>query len=472
MIEFKTKPFDYQLDGIEYGRHNNRWLLADGMGVGKSLQAIYIAQINKEKYNWKHCLIVCGVNSLKYNWYNEVNKHTDYSAYILGTRYKRSGAVKAGSTKEKLEDLLKIDELPYFLITNIESFRSVDFANKIKNLCKNKIKMIIADELHACKNPASQQAKGFLKSNPDYKLAMTGTPLMNSPLDLFIILKWLGYENHSFYQFKQHFCVMGGFGGYQVVGYKHMEQITDTLDTMMLRRVKEDVIDLPDKMYIDSYVDMLPKQKTLYYDIVQQIQEDIDKVILSPSPLASLIRLRQCTGYPGILSTSVNESAKLDKMEEIVKEAVSNGEKCVVFSNWTNVTKEVCNRLKEYNTATITGEVKDVDRIEQEKKFMEEDACKVIVGTIGAMGTGLTLTAGTVVIFMDEPWNSALFEQAVDRTHRIGTTKKVTVYSIMCKDTIDERIHELIYQKGKISEILIDGVEEKNKTELVNFLLS
>ena len=103
---------------------------------------------------------------------------------------------------------------------------------------------------------------------------------------------------------------------------------------------------------------------------------------------------------------------------------------------------------------------------------MNDKNCKVIIGTIGALGTGLTLTAAHTIIFVDEPWNKALFDQAVDRAHRIGTTGNVTIYSIMCKDTIDERIHELIYKKGVISDALIDGKVGPNKTEIFNYLLN
>ena len=128
-------------------------------------------------------------------------------------------------------------------------------------------------------------------------------------------------------------------------------------------------------------------------------------------------------------------------------------------------------KLKQYNPAIITGETKDDERTAQQDKFMLDNTCKVIIGTIGAMGTGLTLTAGNTVIFLDEPWNKALFDQAVDRCHRIGTKSTVFIYSIMCKDTIDERIHELIYKKGKIAEAMLDN-GKMSKTELLNYLLS
>lgn len=473
-FKFKTQPYSHQIEGVEYGLKYDKWFLGDEQGLGKSKQAIDIAVARKIAYGYKHCLIVCGVNTLKWNWVNEVHIHSDEGAYILGQRTKRNGRVYIGATKDKVSDVKSLDDIEeYFIITNVESFRSKDFADAIKKAClDDKIDMCVADEMHKMKNPSSQQSKGFLKCLPKCRIAMTGTPLMNNPLDLYIILKWLGYEAHSFYSFKLHYCVMGGFNGYEVIGYQNMDQLTEQFRNIMLRRLKADVLDLPDKIYVDDVIDMTDKQAIIYNEVKNDIKAHIDQVTLDAvNPLSALIRLRQATGYTGILSSEIQESAKLDRMEDIVEEAVSNGDKCIIFSNWTQMTEAIIDRLGAYNPALITGNTKDNDRTEQQDKFMNNDTCKVIVGTIGAMGTGLTLTAGSTVIFLDEPWNKALFDQAVDRAHRIGTKNNVTIYSIMCRDTIDERIHDLIYKKGKMSDAIVDGKIVGDKTAIINYLM-
>jgi len=296
---------------------------------------------------------------------------------------------------------------------------------------------------------------------------------MNKPLDLYVPLRWLGFEKHSFYQFKVHHCQFGGYGGYEVTGYKNLDELSETLDEIMLRRLKKDVLDLPEKVYVNELVEMSDKQQSLYAEAMGEVRDNIDKIMTSNNPLAQMIRLRQATGYTGILSTSVKESAKFDRMEEIVDDAVENGEKVVIFSNWTQITDPAYKRLsKKYKGAIITGDTKDADRIGMVDKFQNDPNCKFIIGTIGAMGTGLTLTAGTVEIFLDEPWNMALKEQAVDRCHRIGAESTVTIYTLMCQGTIDERINELVTKKGEMADILIDGKIEGNKTALINFLLS
>ena len=327
--------------------------------------------------------------------------------------------------------------------------------------------------VHNCKNHASQQGKGLLKVQPDCRIAMTGTPLMNTPLDLYIILKWLGYEKHAFYKFKQHFCVMGGFGGYEVVGYRYLEELQEQLNAIMLRRLKNDVFDLPDKIFINEYVEMNGKQEQIYKEITNELRCNIDKIKTAPNPLAQLIRLRQATGYTGILSSKITESAKLDRMEELVDESVANGKKVVIFSNWTQMTTPVYDRLsKKYKGAVITGETSDNERQFNVKEFQTNDKCKFIVGTIGAMGTGLTLTAGTVEIFLDEPWTMASKNQAIDRCHRIGTQSNVTIYTLLTKDTIDERIHSIVEKKGAMANAIVDGKITANKSDLIDYLLS
>ena len=217
---------------------------------------------------------------------------------------------------------------------------------------------------------------------------------------------------------------------------------------------------------------MTPKQEQIYNEITNEIRANIDQIEMSNNPLSALIRMRQATGYTGILSSTIKESAKLDRLEELVEEAVENGKKVVIFSNWTQMTLPIYNRLAtKYHGTYITGEVDLEDRQENIRKFQEDEDCKFVVGTSGAMGTGITLTAGTVEIFMDEPWNMALKEQCVDRCHRIGQKNNLTIYTLMCKGTIDERIHNIVEKKGIMADAIVDGKVAENKRELLEYLI-
>ena len=473
-FKFKTNPYDHQIVGFNYGLQNDRWLLGDEMGLGKTKQVIDIAVAKKLIKGYKHCFIVCGVNGLKWNWRNEVYTHSNESAYILGQKVK-GNKISIGSNKDKLNDvknLVNIDS--YFIITNVETLRDEAINEELQKLCKDgTIGMIAFDECHKAKNPTTQQGKGILKLQAETMIAMTGTPLMNNPMDLYIILKWLGYEKHAFYSFKKHYCVMGGFGGYEIVGYKNLDELQEQLDDIMLRRKKEEVLNLPEKTYINEYVEMSPAQKKIYNEVTNEIKDNIDQISIAPNPLAELIRMRQATGFTGILSSTVQESAKLDRMEELVEEAKENGKKVVIFSNWTQMTDVIYTRLttKGFRIAQITGETPDAQRQSIVENF-QTGRYDAIIGTSGAMGTGLTLTAGTVEIFLDEPWNMALKEQCVDRCHRIGQKDNLTIYTLMCKDTIDEKVHMLVENKGKMADMLVDGQLIKNKAALLDFLVN
>ena len=478
-FDFKTKPFKHQRESFLYGMNNNKWFLGDEMGLGKTKQVIDIATKLKQDRHYEHCLIVCGVNGLKYNWLNEVHVHSNEDALILGTRYKkRTGEMYIGGNKERSEDMDRVldgDIDAYFLITNVESMRNKEVQGKIKEAIDlNIIQMMAIDECHKCIKgdpKKSQQARGIIELQPEYRIAMTGTPLMNSPLDLYGILKWLGYEHHSFWNFSHYYADYGGYGGYQVVGYKHLDELEKDLDTVMLRRLKDEVLDLPEKTYIDEYVDMLPQQAVIYKEVKAFIKQNIDKISTAPNPLAELIRMRQATGYTGILSTEIKCSAKLDRMQELVEDSIENGRKVVIFSNWTKMTDEIYNRLEQYEPGVITGETSEEERESLVHDFQNNEHMKVMIGTIGALGTGLTLTEGSVVIFLDEPWSTALKEQAIDRCHRIGQKNRLTIYTIMCKDTIDERIHSLVIEKGQMSDAIVDGRITGSKREILDYLL-
>jgi SNF2 family DNA or RNA helicase len=480
-FSFKTDCYKHQKEGFKYGLMHNRWLLGDDQGLGKTKQVIDIAVARKLAFGYSHCLIICGVNGLKWNWMNEIKRHSDETGYILGQRVrKKTGELYIGTSKDKLHDIEHLDEIDsYFIITNVETLRDDDINSQIIKWLHSdtdcKINMIAADEVHKMKNPSSQQGKAFIKLDADCRIAMTGTPLMNSPLDLYIILRWLGFEKHAFYTFKNYYAVFGGYGGYQIVGYKHLDELEEQLQSIMLRRLKKNVLDLPEKTYIDEYVDMTAKQSVIYKEIKAEIKSNIDMISVSPNPLAEMIRLRQATGYTGILSSQVQESAKLDRMMEIVADAISNGNKVVIFSNWSQIVDITYDRLydKQYGIMRITGDTADSQRQGIVDAFQNTDMCRVLIGTTGAMGTGLTLTAASVVIFLDHPWNKANYDQCVDRCHRIGQNKNITIYNLLAKNTIDERVWELVKHKGELSDQIVDkaGKVMTNK-DIAEYLLS
>lgn len=447
----KTKPFEHQMESFRYALTHNKFLLGDEQGLGKTKQALDIAVSRKSKMS--HCLIVCGVNNLKWNWLNEVSTHTNEKGHILGSRVNRKGNIVVGAVSERYDDLCKVHD-EYFLITNLETLRDKRIQGQIKSMCESGvIGMTIIDEIHKAKNPTSAQGKAIHCCCSYYRLALTGTPLMNNAVDLYNVLKWLQVENTSFTAFKNRYCIMGGFGGYQIVGYKNLDELETKLQNNMLRRRKQDVLDLPPKIYTNEVLELSTGQQKLYEEVKKGVMENIDKILLMPNPLVELTRLRQVTSNPDILTSAKTINCKYERVLDILD---SSEDKLIIYSNWSKVIEPLYELIRtKYRASIVTGNTKNT--MEEINKFQNDPNCRVILGTTPALGTGYTLTQASTVIFIDEPWNRATKEQAEDRAHRIGTKGTVNIITLMCQGTIDERIHSLIVEKGELSDCIVDG---------------
>ena len=457
--KFNVKPYEYQLEGINYGLNHNNWLLLDDQGLGKTLQIIYLAEVLKKRKEIEHCFIICGVNSLKYNWVNEIKKFTDLSYTLLGQYTTKKGKVKIGSVAKRLEHL-KSNIKEFFVITNLETLQNKDFAATF-NKSKTKFDMVVLDEAHHCKSPTSKSAKTLLKLKSERNIPLSGTIIMNEPEDSYVPLKWTKNIKCNFSEFKRLYTIYGGFGGVQPIGTKNLSLLHELIESCSLRRLKNEVLDLPDKTYVTEYVDLLPKQLKLYNEVSEGIAAELD---LLPNRKMTIIqeltinmRLRQITAYPGILSSEITESAKLDRACELVEQIVAQGDKIVIFNTFKGAALELYNRLLKYNPVMCTGDLDDLEIDENKQIFNEDDSCKVMICTWQKMGTGHTLTAANYCIFIDTPWTDADFQQACDRIYRIGQNKKVTIITLIAKDTYDERVQEILDRKEVLTSYLIDG---------------
>lgn len=455
---YKTEPFEHQVEGFEYAKDHPCFLLGDEQGLGKTKQAIDIAV--SRKHEFRHCLIVCCVSGLKWNWAKEVEIHSNEQAHIIGSRVNRKGNLTIDGVQKRVEDLL-LDHKEYFLITNIETLRDKSFTSALKELTQTgEIGMVVVDEIHKCKNPSSQQGTALHSLNSFYKIGLTGTPLLNSPVDTYNILKWLGVERHSFSAFKERYCVLDNFG--QVTGYRNLTELKNLVMDNMLRRTKEQVLDLPEKIRSTEYVDMNKDQAKIYNEVRTKLIEDIDKVMLSSNPLAETIRLRQATGNPKVLTTKKVKSAKFERALEIIQECIENEQSVIVFSNWEKVITPFSKQAKSLAPCyLVTGETDD--KFEVIEQFTNDNRPAIICGTIGALGTGFTLTKATTVIFLDSPWTKGEKDQAEDRAHRIGATSTVSIITLVCKNTMDETIEDIVASKGELADYIVDGKPLRNK---------
>lgn len=468
---------------------------------GKTKIILDTVQYLKKFEGLKHCLIICGVNGNKYNWAEEVEIHTNMRSHILGSRKsKRTGRINSGSVADTLADLRNLPDAEV-LIINAERLRGARIKRKRgqrksimefpvvqliqQHIDNGDIGLVAVDESHRLKTPTSAQTQALMWINCPRQIAMTGTLIMNSPLDLYVPFKWMGWETRDYWAFLNRYAIKDTWGS--VVGYQNAQELIDVLSCYQLRRLKKDILDLPPKIIHDEYVEMSENEWKVYKAVQSGLLHLIQGDVTNPKnlkdglfvenlgldPMTLSMRLRQATAHTAIVSDTIKESSKMNRMIQIVEDVVNDGGKCIVFSNWTQVTTIAKDLLHKYNPAYITGEVSsDAIRNSERIRFQTDPTCKVIIGTIPAMGTGFTLDAANTVIFLDEPWTKAARGQAEDRAHRANTKWPVDIYILMDRDTVDEHVHDVVECKGDIADLIVDGVVRSDKkAQLLRILI-
>lgn len=322
---------------------------------------------------------------------------------------------------------------------------------------------------HNCKNPQSQQGHNLLKlTKYDYKIALTGTLIVNSPLDAFAALKWLGIEKSNWTTFKSQYCLYGGFGGHQIVGYKNIDMLKDEISAYSLRRLKSSIKDLPPKTIIPEILEMNDTHRKFYENVKDGVKEECNKIELnSNNVLALTTRLRQATSCPTLLTTENISSTKIDRAVEIVEDLVANGDKVVIMSVFKEPLNILYNRLKEFNPLLGSGEVDDGTFSKNVRLFQEDKKYKVFLGTTSKAGTGITLNAASYMICIDEPWTYALQQQVEDRIHRVNNTEPVFIYRLICKDTIDQVVENIVNTKQALSDFIVDDKLDNRSVEVL-----
>lgn len=505
------KLFAHQIDMLKFAKWRylnglrSGFILADCPGLGKTAQVLNWAMYLKEHYNAKHCLIIACVNSAKYNWRADIIKHTNgkEEPYILGSRLKRDGSINFSTgSQEKLNDLTTLkmyggkgdQPLPYFIILNIEAVRMrikklYPIANRIIELINNKeIDIIAADEVHRGCSPTSLQGKQLFRIKKESKqqiqwIPMTGTPIVSKPTDVFLPLRLVdGHSSSSYYAWCQKYCVYGGFGDHDIIGYKNIPELKRILQPNMLRRLKEDVLDLPPKIHYTEYVENTAYQQKIYDKIRDDMIAKHEQIVRSLNPLSQFLHLRQVNGSPELVdgSISINDkdylskNAKLTRLLELLEDILAEPkEKVVIFSNWVEPLRTLYKFVSaKYKVCCYTGTMKADVREKHKQAFINDPERRIMMGTIGALGTSHTLTVARNVIFYDSPWNPSDIEQAEDRCHRPGTTDTVYVYTLVTQGTVDEKVHEILSKKEGTANYIVDNdLDLRGHPELFDMLL-
>ena len=461
-VSFKMKPFEHQLEAINYGLAHEKWLLLDSMGLGKTNSIIWLAETLKRRGIIDHCFLICGVNSLKQNWKKEIAKFSTESAVVLGEYTTRTGNIRYRSMDKRAQQLKDpIEE--FFVITNIESLRDDRIIEAFKK-SSNKFGMIAFDEAHRAATKSSQQGTNLLKLDAPFKVAATGTLITNNPLSAYVPLTWTSNDQSTLTAYKSQYCNFGGFKNAQVIGFKNLDVLQEEISSCSLRRTLDQVrSDMPPKTVTVELLEPEDDQRKFYEAIKEGVKEEADKIELKSANLLALTtRLRQATACPSLLTTQKISSCKVDRCVELIQELTSQGEKVVVLSTFKETLNELATKLEQFRFSINTGDTPDAVVASNVARFQEDPKEQVFTGTWGKVGTGWTLNSASYLICLDTPYTAAMFDQGTDRIHRITSTRPSFITVLQCNDTIDERVWEIVKAKKELGEYLVDGIEFNN----------
>ena len=423
-------------------------ILADEMGLGKSVQLIAFLLAHLEEYrSVGPALIVCPA-SLVYNWMAEIERFapTLRARAVAGTKQERIAARAEADIDVIVTsyDLLRID---------------------IKDYAEREFSCCALDEAQYIKNHGTLTARAVKRVRAQQRFALTGTPMENRLSEIWSIFDFLmpGFLG-SYMRFRERFelDIIGG-------NDNAAERLQALVGPFMLRRLKADVLtDLPDKLESAVYVHMTRKQEKLYLAYEQQLREALAAQRRerknkgeSKGPgvevLAELMRLRQLCCDPRLALQDYEEpGAKVGAIVDLVESAINDGQKTLVFSQFTSFLSLIASALDAQGIAyyTITGATPKRERVTLVDAFNEDDT-PVFLVSLKAGGTGLNLTGASVVVHADPWWNAAAQAQATDRAHRIGQTHVVSVHQVIAKGTIEERIVALQQAKNELADKVV-----------------
>lgn len=459
-IPLKTEPFEHQRQAMKVGTLLDSTALLMEQGTGKTLAAIGIATHRYLQGQVKRLLIVAPKSVLP-EWARQFEEHTDlnYQAVPLDVPGKKKIEIL-----ENWEDVEGIN----VVTINYESTWRIQ-----KELTRWKPDMVILDESQNIKNGTTKQSKACraLGKVAKYRLILTGTPVSEKPLDFFGQYQFLDPTifGNSFTRFRDRYARMGGFGGYQILGYQNLEELSKKAHSISYRITKEEALDLPEEITQHLETDLDPKTRKAYREMEEHSLLDLgeDKQISAPIILTQLLRLQQIAG--GFIKDEETEevipvgTAKLNLWKETTGGLLDAGKKLVVFAKFTAEIEAMSDHLEEQGIkhVTLTGATKNRQHVIS--SFQKDPETKVLIAQISTGGVGITLTAADTAIFYSTGYSLIDYEQAKARIHRIGQTKKVTYIHIVAKNTIDEVIVNALREKKDLAKLAVDDYRQAIK---------
>lgn len=424
--------YPFQRGGIKFLLEHKQALLGDEMGLGKSIQTIVAIRFLVRSGQIKKALIICPKSVLT-DWQKKLQ--------IWAPELR---VMKIHGTKEQRQILWNIPSHIY--LTTYETLRQ-DLDENFNNVYFD---LTVLDEVQKIKNPSTDIAKTIRKINSEWRWGLSGTPLENRLEELKAIFDYLKPGLLTYAKLE------------------HVSTVKDAIKPYFLRRRKVDVLlELPEKVYQEVWLELSPSQRETYNRALEEGIIELNEkgeYITVQHILALITKLKQICN----LDPKTKESCKIDYLKEKLKEIVEQGDKVLIFSQYTGKTLEFLEpSFEEFNPLIYHGSLSDSKRDEIIKKFQEEEGNKVLLMSVKAGALGLTLTRANYVFHYDLWWNPSVASQAEDRAHRIGQKKTVYVTSLFTVGTIEERIQKLLEKKRRLFKEVIDDLSDRNLSKML-----
>lgn len=455
-LPIRAAPYEHQRRAAAFAldrlsRGGGAALLME-MGTGKTLTSIgIVGQLWKER-RIARLLIVAPLSILGV-WRDEFDKFAGYD-YCLSV-LEGTAARKADTIRHMAGKSLQV------LVINYESAWRME-----KELAEWRPDMIVCDEGHKIKthNIAASKAMHRLAAKAKYRLLLTGTVITNKPIDVFSQYKFCdpAIYGNSFYQFRNRYFDMVGFGGYTPVMKRSMEgEFTERLHSIAFRATKAECLDLPEFTDIVQRIDLEPQAMRIYRQLVRDSYAELaEGSVTVTNVLSQLLRLSQLTGgyvgnddAGGVTQVS---TAKLDALADLVDGAVADGRKIVVIARFVPEIHAIGKMLekKKIRYAQISGEIRDRD--EQIAAFQDDPDVPVFIGQIATAGLGITLTAASLMVFYSLDYSMSNYEQTRARIHRVGQKNECTYIHLVARGTVDEKVLKALHDKANLAKSLVD----------------
>ncbi len=465
----------YQQRGMAWLSFLERWglgaCLADDMGLGKTIQFIaFLLHLKEEEALQNPTLLVCPTSVLG-NWEREVKK---FAPNLKVLQYHGDKRPKGKAFQNAVKDKNIV----------ITSYSLVH--RDLKTLQDISWQIIALDEAQNIKNAESKQSQAVRQLEPEFRIALTGTPVENRLQELWSIMDFLnpGYlGNKQFFQ-RRFAMPIEKYGD-----TSSLSQLRSLVQPFILRRLKTDrniIQDLPEKQEMTVFCGLTPEQAKLYQQVVENSLAEIDDaegLQRRGMILGLLVKLKQICNHPAQYlkkkTLDNHDSAKLQRLDEMLEEVISNGDRALIFTQfaeWGKLLKPHLEEKLSRETLFLYGSTSKKQREEMIDRFQHDpQAPPVMILSLKAGGVGLNLTRANHVFHFDRWWNPAVENQATDRVFRIGQTKNVQVHKFVCTGTLEEKIHDMIESKKQLAEQVVGGGEdwltEMNTDQLRNLLI-